>query len=260
MSARCRVGSKNRERVSSIASDGTPEKVEIDHEDEGKLIEKEEMQEGAVDSRVFEQYFVSAVGSQVVIVGLVMLAVLAQGTGLAHEYFISVWTNESEVAGDNNFTNYVWTWAILGLVALLLAFTRAQSWAWQAICASLNLHDGLLTNILNSKMSFFDTTPMGRILNRFTKDFYMVDIELPRNVSNFVVCLSAVVFNFIGVGIMLPWFFIVLGPILWYYYKVQQWYRPLSRGLQRIESNSRSPIFASFQESINGVTSVRAYG
>ena len=121
-------------------------------------------------------------------------------------------------------------------------------------------HDAILRNILRCKMSFFDTTPIGRILNRFTKDFYMVDLELPRNVSNFVVCLMSVLGAFIMIGVVLPWFFIVMGPILWYYWHVQDQYRPLSRDLQRIESASRSPIFASFSEAVSGVMSVRAYG
>lgn len=88
----------------------------------------------------------------------------------------------------------------------------------------------------------------------------MVDLELPRNVSNFIVCLMSVIGSFTFIGIVLPWFFIVMGPILYYYYCVQRWYRPLSRDLQRIESASRSPIFASFSENVAGVMSVRAYG
>lgn len=97
-------------------------------------------------------------------------------------------------------------------------------------------------------------------MNRFTKDFYIVDLELPRNVSNFIVCLLSVIGAFITIGAVLPWFFIVLGPILWYYYKVQSWYRPLSRDVQRVESASRSPIFASFSEAVSGVMTVRAFG
>ena len=67
-----------------------------------------------------------------------------------------------------------------------------------------------------------------------------MDIELPRNVSNFVVCLMSVLGSFTMIGVVLPWFFIVMGPILWYYWRVQDKYRPLSRDLQRIGACKRA--------------------
>ncbi|GMI11824.1 hypothetical protein TrVE_jg6531 [Triparma verrucosa] len=248
-----------RVRSSSIGSaDG--EKEEVDMTEEGKLIEVEGLEKGGVDLKVFELYFVKAVGSKRVIVGLLILSIMAQATQNIHELMTAVWSEESEKAEPNDFVKYFTIWTVLGIFALILALFRARAWAWQGINASLNLHDKLLTNVLRCRMSFFDTTPIGRVLNRFTKDFYMVDLELPRNVSNFIVCLMSVIGSFTFIGIVLPWFFIVMGPILYYYYCVQRWYRPLSRDLQRIESASRSPIFASFSESVAGVMSVRAYG
>jgi ATP-binding cassette, subfamily C (CFTR/MRP), member 1 len=250
-----------RTRSSSIGGDSVSEKEEIDMTEEGRLIEKEGIEKGGVDSKVFELYFVKAVGSYMVIVLLIALSVAAQGTQNAHEVMSSVWSTEYELTGrGDKFEEYFALWGGLGVLALVVSLVRARAWAWQAIQASLNLHDRLLVNVIGSKMEFFDTTPMGRILNRFTKDFYMVDLELPRNVSNFIVCLMSVIGAFVTIGAVLPWFFIVLGPILWYYYKVQSWYRPLSRDVQRVESASRSPIFASFSEAVSGVMTVRAFG
>ena len=250
-----------RTRSSSIGPNSDTEKEEVDMTEEGKLIEKEAIEKGGVDAKVFELYFVKAVGSYIVIVLLIVLSVSAQGIQNAHEVMSSVWSTEYELNGkDGKFETYFIWWGVLGLVALFISLVRARAWAWQAIQASLNLHDRLLVNVIASKMEFFDTTPMGRILNRFTKDFYMVDLELPRNVSNFIVCLMSVIGAFITIGAVLPWFFVVLGPILWYYYKVQSWYRPLSRDVQRVESASRSPIFASFSEAVSGVMTVRAFG
>ncbi|CAM9671284.1 unnamed protein product [Ectocarpus sp. 13 AM-2016] len=75
---------------------------------------------------------------------------------------------------------------------------------------------------MRAPVSFFDTTPVGRVLNRFTKDMDSIDLLLPRNIP-------------------------------------QMLYRPVNRDLQRLESVSRSPIFAQFSETLNGVSTVRAY-
>jgi ATP-binding cassette subfamily C (CFTR/MRP) protein 1/ATP-binding cassette subfamily C (CFTR/MRP) protein 3 len=232
---------------------------EVDMVEEGKLIEKEGLDSGKVDPKVFLLYFVKAVGDTYFVIScLLLLSMTTQAVQNVHELMVGIWTTNAE--DDDKFRFYFILWACLGFTSLTLALLRAWSWAWQAISASTRLHDKLLQNVLRCKMSFFDTTPIGRILNRFTKDFYMVDIELPRNVSNFIVCLMSVLGSFTMIGVVLPWFFIVMFPILAYYYYVQDSYRPLSRDLQRIESASRSPIFATFSEAVSGVTSVRAYG
>ena len=244
-------------------SDVELQENEIDQTEEGKLIEKEGLETGGVDSKVFFLYFVKALGDSYKVIGwLIFLSLLAQASQNIHELTSSMWSRafEDDEGNDKKFMRYFILWAVLGFTALLLALARAFGWAYQAICASTQLHENLLRNVIRCKMSFYDTTPMGRILNRFTKDFYMVDVELPRNVSNFIVCLMSVLGSFVMIGVVLPWFFIIMCPILYYYYMSQNNYRPLSRDLQRIESASRSPIFASFSEAVSGVISVRAYG
>ena len=178
----------------------------------------------------------------------------------AHNFLAAIWSKRYEEAGDDSkFNTYYAWWMILGALTIVLNLFRSRFWAWQGVQASLHLHSNLLDRILSYKMSFFETTPMGRILNRFTKDFYMVDIELPQRVVNFVFCLMTVLGNFATVGIVLPWFFILMVPVLYYYYRMQRRYRPLSRDLQRIENASRSPIFSTFSEAVAGVMTVRAY-
>jgi ATP-binding cassette, subfamily C (CFTR/MRP), member 1 len=58
---------------------------------------------------------------------------------------------------------------------------------------------------------------------------------------------------------VLPWFAIAVLPLLFIYYKIQQYYRPVSRDLQRLDCLSRSPIFAHFSETLNGVATLRAF-
>ncbi|VDK28316.1 unnamed protein product [Gongylonema pulchrum] len=123
--------------------------------------------------------------------------------------------------------------------------------------ASSNLHTPLLQNLLRSPMSFFDTTPVGRILNRLGKDIDTIDQLLPLIIRYFVYSLQNVVATLIIIVVSTPVFALVIIPLAAIYY---HFYVPTSRQLKRMESVYRSPIYQHFSETIQGVACVRAFG
>jgi len=140
-----RITTLARSRSLSFDSfDGSVDDKEADQADrteEGKLIEKEGLEHGSVDKRVFELYFVHAVGKTYTpILCLVLLSVVTQAVQNMHEMMVGWWSTASE--GDNDgsdFELYFILWGALGLGGLGLALARAYAWAFQAISASLNL-------------------------------------------------------------------------------------------------------------------------
>jgi ATP-binding cassette subfamily C (CFTR/MRP) protein 3 len=108
-------------------------------------------------------------------------------------------------------------------------------------------------------MSFFDTTPMGRVLNRFSKDIYVVDETIPRSFRSFISTFLSVVSTIIVIVVATPYFLAVIVPLLIVYFIIQRIYVNASRQLKRLESVSRSPIYSHFQETLSGVTTIRAY-
>nr|XP_027220471.1 ATP-binding cassette sub-family C member Sur-like [Penaeus vannamei] len=122
------------------------------------------------------------------------------------------------------------------------------------------LHRDMLQNLAKCAVRFFDTTPAGRIMNRFTTDTAMIDKELARSVTHllfFVLMVtSAVVVN----AVVTPAFLVVAVPICGLYYAVQKFFRCSSRELKRLESLSRSPLYSHISESVAGAVVVRAYG
>ena len=140
-------------------------------------------------------------------------------------------------------------------MVLLAAFTMAIG----AIFASRNLHRRILKNILRTPMTFFDTTPMGRILNRFSKDIYTVDETIPRSLRSFLMTFFSVITTIIVISISTPIFLAVIVPLLIIYIIIQRIYVRTSRQLKRLESVSRSPIYSHFQETLSGVSTIRAY-
>ena len=103
------------------------------------------------------------------------------------------------------------------IVVLLSSFTLALA----GILASRTLHTGMLKNILRSPMSFFDTTPLGRILNRFSKDIYTIDEVVPASLDAFLFCFFTVISVVIVIIIATPTFAIVILPLGVFYLLIQ---------------------------------------
>ncbi|KAG5177321.1 P-loop containing nucleoside triphosphate hydrolase protein [Tribonema minus] len=226
-----------------------------------KLIEDEGKEAGAVNWRVYRTYFRDGSGGWALPIWLVVVTLATQGATSVFEYWLSVWTN-AYIDARGGTVDVLYQSVYIALVVLVVAlyFVRGISIAIQAVRASRVLHGKLVGGIMRAPMVFFDTTPVGRILNRFSKDMDAIDLLLPRNVPLFIMTLSTLIGVFATIIAVLPWFALFVAPLLFTYYHVQKYYRPVSRDLQRLESLSRSPIFAQFSETLTGVATLRAYG
>lgn len=109
-------------------------------------------------------------------------------------------------------------------------------------------------------VGFFDTTPTGRVLNRFSSDVYGVDDSLPFVLN----ILLATVFNLLGALLLmssaLPWVLLALPPLALFYHRTQDFYRHTSRELKRLCSLTLSPVYTHFSETLTGMATIRASG
>ena len=101
-------------------------------------------------------------------------------------------------------------------------------------------------------MSFFDTTPSGRILNRFSKDLDMIDFMLPANFRAFIMMLGGIVAVFVVIGYSTPITLIILLPVLVAFVILLYFYLPSSRQMKRLEAVTRSPVFNLVAETLQG--------
>lgn len=121
------------------------------------------------------------------------------------------------------------------------------------------MHFTMLKGIMRAPLSFFDVTPQGRILARFSKDVDTLDTGLPFAVSSTIYCWFEVIATLFIISFSTPIFIAVIIPMAILYYLIQKLYIATSRQLKRLESVSRSPIYSHFSESISGVQIIRAY-
>ena len=127
-----------------------------------------------------------------------------------------------------------------------------------AIAAKL-IHEALLNGVMKSPMQFFDTNPLGRIINRFSSDMDTMEMMIPFQIADCVWCFFEVIATFIIISYATPLFMTAVIPVILIFLVVQRFYITTSRQLKRIYSVTKSPIFSHFSETVSGTHIIRAF-
>ncbi|AOA60656.1 ABC type transmembrane transporter of MRP/CFTR family [Komagataella phaffii CBS 7435] len=220
---------------------------------------QETKEKGNVKMAVYKAYIKSCSYSGVALfIGCIFLST---ALSVASSYWLKHWSEQNLKNGANlHIIPFIATYTAIGLSsAVLSSLKTVVMWMFCSIRASKSFHSTLTHSVMRSPLSFFETTPIGRIMNRFSTDMNKVDESLPRTFSLFLQTLIKVFFTVAILSFTLPIFIVVVAVLSVFYFYYQQYYMMASRELQRIMSVTRSPIFAHFQETLNGVDTVRAY-
>ena len=231
-----------------------------------KLVSTEERNEGSVAGSAYYHY-AKAGGTTVALIA-VFVAGFGRMCEIVSGFWLAFWAERSTDARDDGNPHgtsttyqYLGIYSIFGLGGVLCLALRAVVIAYHRLRASRRLHADLTESIIRAPVSFFDVTPIGRVLNRFSADMDKVDLELTQSISQ---CMNTV-FNVLGAlaGIILATkgtLLVPLVPMAFVYYRIQKWFRKSSTELQRITSIANSPIFSDFSQTLSGTSSIRAYG
>ncbi|KAF8949213.1 hypothetical protein BGZ47_008992 [Haplosporangium gracile] len=224
---------------------------------EEKLVAKEKMMEGNVSWNVYKSYLRAASYRNAAFALFLLIA--AQGCQIGTNIWLKHWTTIGSDGHENSpakflgvYAALVFTFMMLHMVVTFVVMVMA------GIRASRLLHEQLLNSILHLPMSFFDTTPLGRIVNRFSTDIYSTDDTLPFAFMAVLMGLLSVVGSLIVIGSGTPIFLSLVPPLAAIFSMVQVYYIASSRSLKRIDSVSRSPIYQHFSETLTGVSTIRA--
>ncbi|CAN6663394.1 ATP-dependent bile acid permease [Trichomonascus vanleenenianus] len=155
---------------------------------------------------------------------------------------------------------YLIVYFSIGLGNVCAATLKEFTVFFGGLHASRVLFNRLLSSVLGAKTRFFDSTPVGRIMNRFSKDIEGIDQDLSPVASDMAHCMVTVLTTAALIAYITPGFLIMGVVILILYYVVSDLYLTSSRELKRLDSVSRSPIFQHFGETLVGVSTIRAYG
>ncbi|GIZ47453.1 hypothetical protein CKM354_001054300 [Cercospora kikuchii] len=162
--------------------------------------------------------------------------------------------------GDVNVGYYLAGYAILGLGYMVITLLREGVLFGGSLSASKRMHRELMERVMHAKFRFFDATPLGQIMNRFSKDIEAVDQELAPVAVGVVHCLFSIITIVVLISAITPGFLIAGVFITILYFMIGKVYISSSRDLKRLESVQRSPLYQQFGETLTGMTTIRAYG
>ncbi|WVQ63190.1 uncharacterized protein L199_001341 [Kwoniella botswanensis] len=151
----------------------------------------------------------------------------------------------------------VYTGIVLG--AALFGVASSAVGSWSSYRAAINLHDRLLDRVMRSTVRFFNTTPVGRIINRFSRDVETIDSSLNGALRTVIIYVASLIGAIAVVAAIVPWFLVPAAVISYLYYQYSVVYLRVGRSLRRLEATLKSPIFSGFAELLDGVISVRAF-
>lgn len=159
-----------------------------------------------------------------------------------------------------NEAYYLGVYALLGLAFMIITLIREGVLFGGSLTASRRIHQRLMEAVTHAKFRFFDSTPQGQIMNRFSKDIEAVDQEIAPVAIGVVHCLGSIVTIVILISVITPGFLIAGVFITVLYFLISIFYINSSRDLKRLESVKRSPLYQQFGETLSGMTTIRAYG
>ncbi|XP_037610528.1 canalicular multispecific organic anion transporter 2 isoform X4 [Sebastes umbrosus] len=185
-----------------------------------KLIQAETAETGKVKSKVYLEY-AKAVGIPLSVLICVLYG-CQSAAAIGANIWLSQWTNDAmRNQTKENVNMRVGVYAALGIAQGLLVMISSFTLAMGNIGAARKLHSNLLTNKLHTPQSFFDTTPIGRLINRFSKDIYVIDEVLPSTVLMFLATFFVSLSTMIVIVASTPIFAVLIVPLTLAYVFVQ---------------------------------------
>ena len=240
-----------KEKEETQEKDGKPP---IDN----KLIETETTETREVKKEVY-WYYIRKLGWSGFL--FVFLNIIYKGSAVGTDYWLSVWTNNT--LGDSSVPKYRDMYlGIYGVFGSILAFSGMilhVTLTYSTLGASRQMHKNMLDRVMRSPMSFFDTTPLGRIVNRFARDVDVCDNAFPNNIRYWLSVLVNFSFTILMIMSIIPIVISILLPTTIIYFIIQRIYIRTSRQLKRLETVSRSPIYSHFSETLNGCSVIRSF-
>jgi ABC-type multidrug transport system fused ATPase/permease subunit len=229
----------------------------------GQLVMQEEREEGELKMAVLAAY-VRAGGIPLFYIWAFAIT-LQTASQLCTEAWLASWTSGEGmgVSRDDEFPVgfYIGIYVALGFSQGIFLFTRSiVLQVYHSRYASQLLHDNMLKSVFRARMVFFDQNPLGRVLNRFTRDLEYVDMLLVQSLTQFINTISAATGAIIMICIIYPYFILLALAMAMIYHKFTKYFRHASRELQRLEAVTRSPMFSLLSECQQGVGTIRSYG
>ncbi len=189
---------------------------------------------------------------------LILIMLIGEGIFDVSNRWLSLWS--AKLPEEQRSTTEMYVYLGLTLGTLIIALIRAQYYFYLILSGSNHLHNKMLNGLIYTSLRFFESNPSGRILNRISKDQQVIDELLPMTLFDASQCLLMTLGSLVIIGIVNPWVLLILIPLLPAFWWLRRFYLRSSRQIKRLESVTRSPVYALFSSSLNGgLPTIRAF-
>ncbi|XP_052008122.1 ATP-binding cassette sub-family C member 12-like isoform X2 [Xyrauchen texanus] len=237
-----------------------------------QLVTQEVSLEGSVTWRTYHQYCKAAGGYLLLLVVLLLFTLLVGCTAFSN-WWLSYWldqgsgllnssdptSNNGNISENPDLAFYQMIYGIIIVAMILLSVIKGYSFTKVTLRASSKLHDTMFKRILGSPMSFFDTTPSGRMVNRFSKDQDEVDAVLPFKMESFLQFCLIITFTLLTICIVFPYLLIAVAVLAVIFGTILYIFQRSIRQMKRMENVSRSPWISLTTSTIQGISTIHAY-
>lgn len=246
---------KSPQKSQVVEANGGSSSLDQQPKGSSKLIKDEERETGHVSFDVYKQYFTEAFGWWGV-AAVVIISLFWQGSTMASDYWLAYETSADHVFNPSIFIE---VYSFIGLICCIFVIVRSFLVAFLGLKTAQRFFDQILNSILHAPMSFFDTTPSGRILSRASTDQAYIDFMIPLFLSIVLLMYFTVIgMLFITVQSAWPTIFLII-PLVWLNIWYRRYYIASSRELTRLGSITKAPILHHFSETISGIMTVRCF-
>ncbi|KAH6558767.1 hypothetical protein KP509_1Z046600 [Ceratopteris richardii] len=222
-----------------------------------RLVRSEERETGVLSWSVLDRYQ-EALGGVWVVFILFFCYVMVEAARASSSTWLSVWTS-SESRTSNEAFFYMTIYAIFSFIQIFTILFNSLWIILRSLSAAQFLHNKMLSAILRAPMSFFHSNPLGRIINRFAKDTADIDRNVASSANTFLGSIFQLGSTFVMIGIVNTASLWAIMPLLIVLYTIFMYYQSTAREVKRLDSITRSPVYAQFGEAINGLITIRAY-
>uniref|UniRef100_A0AAY5F490 Cystic fibrosis transmembrane conductance regulator n=1 Tax=Electrophorus electricus TaxID=8005 RepID=A0AAY5F490_ELEEL len=216
-----------------------------------QTVAEESRSEGTIGIHMYLKYLRAGANILMLIV-LVLLNLLAQVAYILQDWWLAYWSLILTQSFCSFASGLTVATIIFGFLCSLLMFNTL-------VCSAQTLHNRMFSCILRTPVRFFDINPIGRILNRFSKDIGHVDSLMPWTFVDFIQVFLLILGTIAVAASVMPWILLPVLPLLIVFLFLRRYFLQTSRDIKRLESTTRSPVFSHLSSSLQGLWTIRAF-
>ncbi|KAK1940419.1 ABC transporter C family member 3 [Phytophthora citrophthora] len=229
-----------------------------------RLVKAEDRVTGTVGARIYRAYLDETGGNGIVVLLVLLVAYsVSQGLRVLVDWWQGHWASNMTRRGvDPTYSATVFGMWYLGFIVVCTVLTLGRGFLMAEVCvrSAKNLHEELFHRVLSAPITrYFDVTPIGRILNRFSNDLDQMDSVLPQQYQMMFQNVAMSVGSLVVSAVSSYWICVAYIPMLVVFVFTGRYFNKTSREVKRLEGISRSPVYNLFGETLSGLQTIRAF-